>query len=282
MKTMINPQARRLMEAAGLPRVFALAPRTADSERLEMTIYDLIGTDETNAGTFAAALQDAGGRPLTIRLSSGGGSVFEGWAMAAALRKYPGASTVVVDGVCASIATCIALAADEVFTAETSLWMVHNAWTAAVGSAGDFRDMAETLDLIDENLAQVYARATGGTAAHWAKLMAAESWFNAETAVAAGLCQPEPLNAQALSRKPAVHASLSGMIDQLETGNQAAVDLSALRPALDAAMAVVNPPGDRQYDAELAAVAETVLASIDQVAARERAQRRHLARLKAL
>ena len=44
----------------------------------QITIYDAIGTDETNSNTLKAALDTAGGAPVTIRMASPGGFVDEG------------------------------------------------------------------------------------------------------------------------------------------------------------------------------------------------------------
>lgn len=205
-----NTQTFNMFAKTGLQTVFATAPGV---NGYEMTIYDVIGTAETNSTTFTAGLEQAAGAPITIRLSSPGGSVFEGWTMANSLRNYPGDSTVIIDGVCASIATALALAANRVEMAETSLFMIHNSWLATVGNAADLRDSAAVLDKIDANLRSIYAAKSGQDSATWAIKMAAETWFLPEEAIAAGLVDaiasvPNPHRAQA--------AHLSGMMAQVE------------------------------------------------------------------
>lgn len=154
---------------------------------VSLRLYDVIGSQETNAKTFAAALGDADGAPLTLHLSSPGGSVFDGLAMYNTLKNYPGDTTVQVDGVCASIATIIALGADRVTTAENSLWMIHNAFVGTVGNAKGLRASADVLDKIDANLMAIYAAKTGSSPDKWASIMAEETWFTSDSAIEAGL-----------------------------------------------------------------------------------------------
>lgn len=181
-----SARAIEAFKASGLPQTFNVV-RNAVSTGVEIQVYDIIGTDETNATTFAAALEAANGAPVAIRLSSPGGSVFEGLTMMNSLKNYSGPTTVIVDGVCASIASVIALGADTVQTAENSLWMVHNAWLLTLGNAADLRDTATTLDKIDGNLRAIYAAKTKTDPQMWADIMAKETWFTADEAMAIGL-----------------------------------------------------------------------------------------------
>jgi ATP-dependent protease ClpP protease subunit len=179
-----NFKALQAFNESGLPRTFKAA---ATSTGYEIQMYDIIGSEETNSSTFAAALTEAGGGPVTIRLSSPGGSVFDGWTIYNQLRAYDGDTTVIVDGVAASIASCIALGAKTVLTSDTSMWMVHNAWKLTVGNASELRAEADVLDKIDENLAAIYAAKSGREPADWAAMMQAETWFTSAEAIKAGL-----------------------------------------------------------------------------------------------
>src|SRR5947209_12163091 len=107
----LDTQVLEAFAQTGLPTQFKAQKA---SNGVELMLYDVIGTAETNARTFAQALTDAGDAPLTIRLSSPGGSVFDGLAMHNLLAKYPGDTKLIVDGVCCSIATVLALGAKHV------------------------------------------------------------------------------------------------------------------------------------------------------------------------
>ena len=49
-------------------------------------------------------------------------------AMYNVIKRREAKTTVYIEGIAASIATIIALGADEVIMAENSLFMIHNAW----------------------------------------------------------------------------------------------------------------------------------------------------------
>lgn len=245
-----SARAIEAFKASGLPQTFKVASNT-ESTGVEIQVYDIIGTDETNATTFAAALESANGAPVTIRLSSPGGNCFEGWTMFNSLRNYAGPTTVVVDGVCASIASVIALGADTVQTAETSLWMVHNAWLLTVGNAADLRAQATTLDKIDGNLRAIYSAKTKTDPQMWADKMAAETWFTADEALAIGLVdaiavpkKAEPSKAKASDSKTYAEIDAAEIICGISTVNEV-----RKRNHLGAIKAVFDPDQDGDDDA---------------------------------
>jgi ATP-dependent Clp protease protease subunit len=88
--------------------------------------------------------QDAGGLSGDVPCASTlpGGDVFAGVAMAQAIRAYPGKVTAHIDGLAASAASAVAVAADEAIMAPGSMMMIHNAWTIALGNRHDFMDTA--------------------------------------------------------------------------------------------------------------------------------------------
>lgn len=155
----------------------------------ELTIYSEIGGwfDSVTAASFAAELGQVTAKNLTLRLSSPGGSVFEGIAIANLLRSHPANVTVVVDGIAASIASVIAIAGDTVIMNPQSQFMIHDALTVAIGNAADMREMAELLDRQSDNIAEAYRARAGGRRDTWRNRMRQETWYSADEAVAAGL-----------------------------------------------------------------------------------------------
>lgn len=124
---------------------------------------------------------------IHVHINSPGGEVFEGIAILNALRAHEAKIVTVVDGLAASAASFIAMAGDEVVMLRNSELMIHDAWGACVGNAADMQKMADELGHFSDNLADVYAAKAGGTVAEWRAVMAAETWFSADEAVAAGL-----------------------------------------------------------------------------------------------
>ncbi|WP_377271918.1 head maturation protease, ClpP-related [Peterkaempfera sp. SMS 1(5)a] len=158
------------------------------AETAEVLLYDEIGGWwGTLAEDLVAELRAITAPNITVRINSPGGSVFDGISIANALRAHPAAVTVQVDGLAASIASVIALAGDRLVMAPNSMLMIHDASGGCLGNAADMQQMADLLDKISDNIASAYASKAGGTSADWRQMMLAETWYNADEAVAAGL-----------------------------------------------------------------------------------------------
>jgi ATP-dependent Clp protease, protease subunit len=157
-------------------------------------LYDVIASDDIEAEwwggisprQFIAALQATTG-PVTVRVNSPGGSVFGAQAMVAAMRAHAEPITVQVDSLAASAASVIACEASKLVIAPGALMMIHRAWGMVIGNEEDMRETADLLAKIDGQIAETYARRAGGDKEEYLALMAAETWFTAEEAVAAGL-----------------------------------------------------------------------------------------------
>lgn len=141
---------------------------------------------EITPESVSAALRRAGKGPLTISLHSYGGDAMAGVAIHNMLARHPGMKTVVVEGVAASAASLIAMAGDRIIMPSNALMMIHEAWGLAMGASGDLRDRADVLDTVSAAYRKTYAARTGKTEDEIAALMAAETWFTAKEAVAAG------------------------------------------------------------------------------------------------
>lgn len=124
---------------------------------------------------------------LTVRINSAGGDAFEGIAIHNILRDAPQRIIVKVDGIALSAASIIAMAGDEVRMAPSALMMIHDPWTLAMGDAAELRSTADRLDKVAEAIATTYAGRMEQGTEHVRELMAAETWFSAAEARAAGL-----------------------------------------------------------------------------------------------
>ena len=175
------------------PRKFEIRSEKGSNEA-EIFIYDAIVSDEAEAEwfggvapqSFVKALREIKADTIHLRINSPGGSVFAARAIEQALREHKAKVVAHIDGLAASAATFIAMAADEVVMAPGALFMIHKAWTIAFGNADDLRGEATLLEKIDGTLADTYASRTGKSAAEMLELMAAETWFTAQEAVDAG------------------------------------------------------------------------------------------------
>ncbi|MBX9392272.1 ATP-dependent Clp protease proteolytic subunit [Streptomyces sp. TRM72054] len=160
----------------------------ASDDEAEVMIYDEVGGwFGCTADDMIAELRQITAPRMRVRINSPGGSVFEGIAIANALRAHPASVTVQVDAVAASIASVIAMAGDRIEMAPNSMLMIHDASGLCMGNAADMEEMAELLDLISDNIADAYAARAGGTREQWRERMRAETWYLPEDAVENGL-----------------------------------------------------------------------------------------------
>ena len=95
-------------------------------------------------------------KELDIYINSGGGSVFAGLGIYNILKRHKGRKTVYVDGLAGSIASIIAMVGDEIIVPSNSFLMIHKPLCGVIGNANDMREMADTLDRIEEGLINTY------------------------------------------------------------------------------------------------------------------------------
>lgn len=124
---------------------------------------------------------------IELRINSYGGSVFEAVTMMNALRSHPARVVAVVEGLAASAASFLAVSADETVMLPSSRMMLHAAWGVAIGNATDMRAMADLLDALTLDIAEVYAAKTGEDGSIWLDRLQDDRWYSAQEAVDAGL-----------------------------------------------------------------------------------------------
>lgn len=161
--------------------------------RAEITLSGVVGID-FDAETVSDALALLSG-PVRIRLNSGGGIAFDGTAIHSVLSEYRGHKTIIVQGIAASAASVIMMAGDRIEMCAGSVLMIHDPsqdTTSYRGTSGEHRRVADSLDKISDAVAQIYAQRSGKPMSEIRQIMAAESWFTPEEAVAAGFADAAP------------------------------------------------------------------------------------------
>jgi len=187
----------------------ASKPLRAESSGDEATIYlyGVIGGwwGDIDAQEFAKSLAAITAGTIHLRINSPGGDVFDARAMMTAIRQHSANVIAHVDGLAASAATDICMAADEVEITQGAFFMIHNAWTVAIGNKTDMRTTADLLEKVDIAITNDYAVRSKQDAAQITKWMDAETWFTADEAVSNGFADrvveaaAKPANAWNLS-----------------------------------------------------------------------------------
>jgi len=164
----------------------------AADDNNDIGIFDVIGEDFwTGEGVtskrVAAALRNIGPEnDVTVNINSPGGDLFEGLAIYSLLKEHKGKVTVKVLSLAASAASIIAMAGDEIQIARAGFFMIHNAWTLAIGNRHDLRDLADFLEPLDRSMADVYSVRTEEPIETMQAMMDAESWIGGSDAVSEG------------------------------------------------------------------------------------------------
>lgn len=124
---------------------------------------------------------------IKIYVNSPGGQVYAGVAIYNTLKRFDKPITAYVDGVAASIASLIVLAADNVVMPSNSMLMIHNPWVGgASGEAKNLRDIADRLDKVKGIILDVYQNKTGISEEELSTMMDDETWLTGREAIELG------------------------------------------------------------------------------------------------
>ncbi|MGI4876645.1 MAG: head maturation protease, ClpP-related [Janthinobacterium lividum] len=174
----------------GSPLAIAVNGAEATVEIYDMLVASSADVDWYGGGVaadaFARELRGLDVETIHLRINCPGGDVFAGVAMAQAIREQKATVIAHVDGYAASAASLLTVVADKAVIAPGGMVMIHKAWTIGMGNADDFTATASLLGKIDDDLAAAYTAKAGD--GDWLAAMAAETWYRADEAVAAGLC----------------------------------------------------------------------------------------------
>lgn len=166
---------------AGRGEIYLYGPIYDDS-------YFFFDEDGVSSKGVRKALDEVGDKPVDLYINSPGGDVFEGRAIQSILKRHAQEVTAIVDGLCASAATTVALGATTVKMNLGTRFMIHNSWTFTFGDKADHLQTADLLSELDRDIAADYAEKTGKSQQDILDLMSEEKWFGAEEAVDYGLC----------------------------------------------------------------------------------------------
>lgn len=125
---------------------------------------------------------------IDIYINSNGGSVFDGIAMYNMLKRHKAYKRVYIDGFACSIASVIAMVGNKVVMPKTSMMMIHNPWTIAMGNSEELRKIADDLDMMGDVIKNAYMSKVNIGEDKLSELMNAESFLTAEQCFEYGFC----------------------------------------------------------------------------------------------
>lgn len=158
---------------------------TAPGE-VTMRLYGEIG-DKVDGDRFAQELgliaKDS--ELIKLRINSPGGDVIQGMSIVSAMLSIDTPIHVYVDGIAASMGAVVAVCGDKIIMADYAKIMIHDPYFP--GAKALTAKQKKLCDKMRDMLNQVLSR-RGIANDAIAKLMADETWFSANEAKAAGLC----------------------------------------------------------------------------------------------
>lgn len=171
----------------------------------EIRIDGVIGQaeGEISAAWLRAELPPNGTDEVRVSIHSEGGSVFEGFAMHDVLANYKGAKTVAVESTAFSIASFVAMAADEIEMSPNAYFMLHNPRVEIEGDDEELGKKSAMIAELKSTMVNGYAKRTGKTTDEIQGILKAETYFNATDAVAYGLADrvtQSPIKGRAFAR----------------------------------------------------------------------------------
>lgn len=165
----------------------AIVSAKKSNDNTTINIYSTIGEYGDGSGMtpkiVSSILRKADGEDMTVNINSPGGDFFDGLAIHTLLSEYEGKVLVNILGMAASAASIVALAGDEINISSSAFFMIHNAWSIAIGNRHDMADVADMLGQFDASMTDLYTKSTGMDKKAIAKMMDNETWIVGTDAV---------------------------------------------------------------------------------------------------
>ncbi|MCC2442045.1 head maturation protease, ClpP-related [Bacillus paranthracis] len=165
---------------------------SANTEETDLYMYGSISAyswyDGISSSKVREQLKNVKAKIINVHINSGGGDVFESIAISNLLKNHSATIVVHIDGLAASGASVIAMAADKIVMPKNTMMMIHKAWTYAAGNAEGLRKVADRLDKIDNAVTESYTSRFVGEKSELESLLAEETWLTAEECKTFGFC----------------------------------------------------------------------------------------------
>lgn len=131
-------------------------------------------------------------KELDIHINSYGGSTSAGNGIISIVDTFKRKTNCIInayiEGMCASMASGIAMCADKIYMSDNALMLIHKPLMAVAGNANDMRDAIDFLDKAEVGLVKNYMRHWKGTEEELRNALATTTIYTADEALKVGLC----------------------------------------------------------------------------------------------
>ena len=135
--------------------------------------------DEITPRLFFEELKNKSG-DITVWINSPGGDCIAASRIYTMLLEHKGNVTIKIDG--------LAMAGSEVLMSTTSLMMIHNPLTVAIGDSKEMQKAIDMLREVKESIINACEIKTGLSREEISNLMDGETWFDKNKAIEMGFC----------------------------------------------------------------------------------------------
>lgn len=161
-----------------------------DKPKKEATIrlFGMIGR-EVDGNLFARELASLDDQAdiINLHINSIGGDVVQGYSVVSVMLSMKAFVNVYVVGIAASMAAVIAVCGDKMHMYDYSKLMIHDPYFSGLNTEKLSEKQSKSLNSVTDSLRTILSR-KGKQKEEIARLMKDETWFSAEEAKTAGLC----------------------------------------------------------------------------------------------
>lgn len=154
-------------------------------ERKDWWTGDLVGFGPKK---LIEALDEVTADTIHVHINSNGGDVFEGIVVYNLLKNSGKTIHTYVEGIAASIASVIAMAGETVNMGKTSMLMIHNCYTFAIGNSKELRKIADDMDVTMESIRKAYLDHISISEDELKELLDSESYLTSDKCLEMGFC----------------------------------------------------------------------------------------------
>ena len=147
------------------------------------------GKDEISSQMVREQLPVNGTDPISVKIHSEGGSVFEGFAIHDIFAAYQGPKTCSRESSAFSIASFVPTAFDDVEISSNGYMMLHNPYAVAEGDDEDFAKQSALLGQLKSSMVTAYSQRSGKSEEEIKAILKSETYLNAQQAVEMGFAK---------------------------------------------------------------------------------------------
>lgn len=159
-----------------------------DSDRCLSLIRNLRDLDaELRGERISRFIESLPPTPIWLHINSNGGNAFDAFAVGDQIAKLQTPVFSIVEGLCASAATLVAMACKRRFMQPSAFVLIHQFRTLKWGTYSELQDQTKLHDMLWEQLKAFYTSHSRISAEEIEEILRHDSWYNASQCLENGI-----------------------------------------------------------------------------------------------